>query len=251
MGFGRRCGCWALSELELERSRHQATLEENTRYQRHIQDLRDELSTMHATVADLERRYSDLSARYRGTVASLDEVNDTTLRLKDHSSDLTDENRRLRLNCEKLQESHHRLTLSHIKDIITISYPYIVDSFHLGINLPTSSPSPPPPLQARGLREQLQNALADAEDEHRRRVSSEVSLSRDLADTERKYTMKLRRANSLHDMDKVHLRQDLDRLYHALRREKYTNKYWRDYRHHFYCGHHDCVDCVYDPMLLD
>ncbi|XP_042892670.1 paramyosin-like [Penaeus japonicus] len=209
MGYGRRCGCWALSELELERSRHQATLEENTRYQRHIQDLRDELSTMHATVADLERRYSDLSARYRGTVASLDEVNDTTLRLKDHSSDLTDENRRLRLNCEKLQE------------------------------------------EARSLREQLQNALSDAEDEHRRRVSSEVSLSRDLADRERKFTMKLRRANSLHDMDKVHLRQDLDRLYHALRREKYTNKYLRDYRHHYYCGHHDCVDCVYDPMLLD
>lgn len=127
---------------------------------------------------------------------------------------------------------------------------FLYQSFHVGINLPTSSPSPPP-LQARGLREQLQNALADAEDEHRRRVSSEVSLSRDLADTERKYTMKLRRANSLHDMDKVHLRQDLDRLYHALRREKYTNKYWRDYRHHFYCGHHDCVDCVYDPMLLD
>lgn len=128
---------------------------------------------------------------------------------------------------------------------------YLHPRYLFAIFIPSLSLHPLFPLQARSLREQLQNALADAEDEHRRRVSSEVSLSRDLADTERKFTIKLRRANSLHDMDKVHLRQDLDRLYHALKREKYTNKYWRDYRHHYYCGHHDCVDCVYDPMLLD
>ena len=39
-----------------------------------LQDLRDELAALHATVADLERRYSDLSARYRNALTSLDEV---------------------------------------------------------------------------------------------------------------------------------------------------------------------------------
>ncbi|KAG7168775.1 paramyosin-like [Homarus americanus] len=216
MGCGRRCGCWALSELELERSRHQATLEENTRYQRHIQELRDELSTLHSTVAELERRYSDLSARYRGTVASLDDVNDTTLRLKEHSSDLVDQNRRLRTNCEKLEE------------------------------------------EARILREELENARSQAEEEHRRRVSSEVSLSRDLVDTERKCHVKMRRAHSLHDMDKQHLQQDLDRLQHALHREKKSHQMTlRDYYRFYpfsYCGPHsiyNCHDCYHDPMLLD
>ncbi|XP_071535258.1 uncharacterized protein [Panulirus ornatus] len=216
MGCGRRCGCWALSELELERARHQATLEENTRYQRHIEELRDELSTLHSTVGELERRYSDLSARYRTTVASLDEVNDTTIRLKDHSTDLVDENRRLRTNCEKLEED------------------------------------------VRVMREELENARTHAEEEHRRRVSSEVSLSRDLADAERKCHVKLRRAHSLHDMDKQHLRHDLDRLQHALLREKQNHQMTLRnlYRHYPYptCSLHrvyNCHDCYHDPMLLD
>ncbi|XP_066959401.1 nuclear distribution protein nudE homolog 1-like [Macrobrachium rosenbergii] len=215
MGFGRRCGCWALSELELERSRHQATLEENTRYQRHIQDLRDELATLHNTVAELERRYSDLSARYRGTVASLDEVNDTTLRLKDHSSDLVDENRRLRSNIDKLQD------------------------------------------EARALREELDNARADAEEEHRRRVNSEVALNRDLVDAEKRCSSKLRRANSLHEMDTHQLHHDIDRLQHALQREKQSHKMTIRELHRYpytYCHPHhiyNCSDCVYDPMLLD
>ncbi|XP_050692751.1 paramyosin-like [Eriocheir sinensis] len=222
MGCGRRCGCWALSELELERARHQNTLEENARYQRHIQDLREELSTLHSTVADLERRYSDLSARYRSTVASLDDVNDTTLRLKDHSADLSEENRRLRLTSEKLEE------------------------------------------ETRSLREQLDEAREHAEDEHRRRVSSEVTLSRDLASTEKHYTNSLRRAHSLHDIDRQHLEHDISRLTHALSRQKQHHRdTLRDihhYRHshlhrHHYCLAHsiyDCYDCLHpDPMLLD
>ncbi|KAK3862228.1 hypothetical protein Pcinc_031892 [Petrolisthes cinctipes] len=90
-------------------------MEENSRYQRHIQDLRDELSTLHTTVAELERRYSDLSARYRSTVSSLDEV--------------------------------------------------------------------------RSVREELDNARVDAEEEHRKRVSSEMTLTRDLVDKERKFEL--------------------------------------------------------------
>ncbi|XP_045134409.1 uncharacterized protein LOC123517972 [Portunus trituberculatus] len=75
---------------------------------KYLQDLRDELSALHSTVADLERWYSDLSAIYRTTVANLDNVNDTTLRLKDHSSELSEENRRLRLTSEKLEEEMGR-----------------------------------------------------------------------------------------------------------------------------------------------
>ncbi|XP_045120797.1 centrosomal protein of 55 kDa-like isoform X2 [Portunus trituberculatus] len=221
MGCGRRCGCWALSELELERARHQNTLEENARYQRHVQDLRDELSTLHSTVADLERRYSDLSARYRTTVANLDDVNDTTLRLKDHSSELSEENRRLRLTSEKLEE------------------------------------------ETRSLRGQLEEAREHAEDEHRRRVSSEMTLSRDLTLTEKQYANKLRRAHSLHDLDRQHLEHDIGRLQHALNRQKQHHRdtirdmychHGRHHRHHYCLAHsiYDCYDCLHhDPMLLD
>ncbi|XP_076048453.1 uncharacterized protein LOC143029608 [Oratosquilla oratoria] len=104
MGSGRRCGCWALSELDIERSRHQIAIEENMRYQKLIQDLRDELLALHGTVADLEKRYSELSTRYRGAVQSLEEMNSKSDRLKEHSTEVADENRRLRNSLDRQKD---------------------------------------------------------------------------------------------------------------------------------------------------
>ncbi|CAL4074643.1 unnamed protein product, partial [Meganyctiphanes norvegica] len=198
--------------LELERSRHQATLDDNARCQRHIKELRDELATLHSTIADLERRYSDLSARHRTTLHSLDEVNDTSSRLKDHSSDLVNENRRLRGQVEKLTE------------------------------------------ETRLLHEELDVTRSDIEEERRRRLATEVTLSRDLDETQKNCNVKLRRATSLHDMDTHNLKHDIEKLQDALETEKFRHSLsFRDlyYRYPYYSPLSRPCSPYYRPMLLD
>ncbi|KAF2357649.1 hypothetical protein FHG87_011596 [Trinorchestia longiramus] len=109
MDFGRRCGCWTMSELEAERSRHRTTLDENARLAKEIQSLRDELVMVHDTVTQLERRYSDLSGRYREAREKLNQVTSTTTELQGQSEEASEDNRRLRVVCKKMEDQVTRL----------------------------------------------------------------------------------------------------------------------------------------------
>ncbi|XP_018023687.1 leucine-rich repeat-containing protein 45 [Hyalella azteca] len=109
MTYGRRCGCWTLSELEAERSRHRTTLEQNTRLTSEIQTLRDELLLVHDSVTQLERRYADLSGRYREAREQLNQATSSTNELRGQSDEAAEDNRRLRAICRQLEDQVARL----------------------------------------------------------------------------------------------------------------------------------------------
>ncbi|KAL7640706.1 UNVERIFIED_CONTAM: hypothetical protein RMT77_008981 [Armadillidium vulgare] len=210
MSSGNRCGCRALSELDEERARHQETIEENFRYINKIQDLHEELEALHSTVADLERRYSELSSRHRKTLLSLDEVSDTKERLKDHSSDVAESNRRLKLTVERLQNELKESKL------------------------------------------ECEAAKEEAEEERRKRISTELSVTRDLEEADRSCHAQLRRAASIHDLDSQHLKKDITRLQCALEREKYRHSLTKRSLQHAnlhisqvgaFCHHHNMYGC--------